>query len=245
MVSLPHAATNEIFVRQLQALVTPGAQVSDDLVEAWIWWFNSHQPAQGGVWVPHLGWVHTLIAPPSDPRPAPSTEGREQAAPPPSPPHPTARRPGGMRKRDRPRQGRNLTSLAARYPETACAAPLLRERDPSPIAMVALENGHYYQVRIIRHPQESHWSLQAVDSMLPATTALPDSPTPLLNDQPPDPLTAIVSERPAPGTQAMPSTASGGGRGAAGHKPGRGQRHGGSTSTAGSSWKRSPSANGR
>ena len=29
--------------------------------------------------------------------------------------------------------------------------------------------------------------------MLPATTALPDSPTPLLNDQPPDPLTAVVS----------------------------------------------------
>ena len=29
--------------------------------------------------------------------------------------------------------------------------------------------------------------------MLPATTALPDSPTPLLKDQPTDPLTAIVS----------------------------------------------------
>ena len=41
VVLLPHAATTEIFVRQLQALVTPGAQVSDDLVEAWIWWFNN------------------------------------------------------------------------------------------------------------------------------------------------------------------------------------------------------------
>ena len=59
--------------------------------------------------------------------------------------------------------------------------------------MIVLENGHYYQVQIIPHLQESHWSLEAVDSMLPATTALPDSPTPLLNDQPPDPLTAIVS----------------------------------------------------
>ena len=59
--------------------------------------------------------------------------------------------------------------------------------------MIVLENGHYYQVRIIPHPQESHWSLEAVDSMLPATTALPDIPSPLLNDQPPDPLTAIVS----------------------------------------------------
>ena len=55
VVPLPHAATTEIFVRQLQALFTPGAQVSDDLVEAWIWWFNPHQPAQGGVWVPLLG----------------------------------------------------------------------------------------------------------------------------------------------------------------------------------------------
>ena len=59
--------------------------------------------------------------------------------------------------------------------------------------MIVLENGHHYQVRIIPHPQESHWSLEAVDSMLPATTALPHTPTPLLNDQPPDPLTAIVS----------------------------------------------------
>ena len=59
--------------------------------------------------------------------------------------------------------------------------------------MVVLENGHYYHVRIILHPQESHWSLEFVDSMLPATTALLDSPNPLLNDQPPDPLTAIVS----------------------------------------------------
>ena len=47
-VPLPHAAKTKSFVRQLQALVTPGTQVSDDLVEAWIWWFNTHQPAQGG-----------------------------------------------------------------------------------------------------------------------------------------------------------------------------------------------------
>ena len=105
VVPLPHAVTTEIFVRQLQALVTPEAQVSDDLVAAWIWWFNTHQPAQGGVRVPHLGWVHTLIAPQTDPRPAPSTGGREQAAETRNPPHPTARRPGGMGKRDRPRQG--------------------------------------------------------------------------------------------------------------------------------------------
>ena len=85
------------------------------------------------------------------------------------------------------------TSLAARYLETVRAAPLPRERVSSTIAMVVLKNGHYYHVRIIPHPQESHWSLGAFDSMLSATTALPDSPTPLLNDQLPDPLTAIVS----------------------------------------------------
>ena len=59
--------------------------------------------------------------------------------------------------------------------------------------MILLQNGHYYQVRIIPHPQRGHWSLVAVDSMLPATTDLPDSPIPLLPGQPPDPLTAVVS----------------------------------------------------
>ena len=148
------------------------------------------------MWVQHLGWVHTLIAPPTDPRTGPSTGGQERVAPP--------RRPETLRippyeglaawesgtARDRVY---NLTSLEARYPETARTAPPPRERDPSTIAMIVLENGHYYQVRIIPHPQESHWSLEAVDFMPAATTALPDSPTPLLPGQPPDPLTAIVS----------------------------------------------------
>ena len=79
-----------------------------------------------------------------------------------------------------------------RYPETARAGPPSRERDPSTIAMIVFESGHYYQVRITPHAQESHWSLEAVDSMLPANTALPNSPTSLANDQPPDPLTTIL-----------------------------------------------------
>ena len=195
MVPLPHAATTEIFVRQLQVLVTPGTQILDDLVQACIWRFHTHQPAQGGVCVPQLGCVHTLIAPPTDSRLAPSTGGRERATPPPRPetlripPQEglAARESGTARNRRR-----NLTSLAARYPGTVRAAPPPRERDPRTIAMIVLENGHYYQVRIIPHPQKSHWSLEAVDSMLPATTALPDSPISLLNDQPPDPLTGIV-----------------------------------------------------
>ena len=37
VVPLPHAAAADISVRQLQALVTPGMQIADDLVDAWIW----------------------------------------------------------------------------------------------------------------------------------------------------------------------------------------------------------------
>ena len=148
------------------------------------------------MWVPHLGWVHTLIAPPTDPRPAPSNGGRKRDAPPPRPetlripPHEGLAAWESGTARDR---GRHLTILATRYPETARAAPPPREHEPSTIATILLENGQYYQVRILPHPQESHCSLEVVDSMLPATTALPDRPTPLLNGQPPDPLTAIVS----------------------------------------------------
>ena len=196
VVPVPHAATTEIFVRQLQALVTPGTQITDDLVDAWIWWFNTHQPDQGGIWIPHLGWAHTLIAPPTDPQTAPSTGGRERAAPTPRPETLLIPRYEGLAEwesrtaRDR---GRNLTSMVERYPETARAAPPQRERDPSTTTINVLESGHYYQVRITPHPQESHCSLEAVDSMVQATTALLDSPTPLPNNQPPDPLTAILS----------------------------------------------------
>ena len=80
-IALPEAATTDIVVRQLQTIVAPRTQIADDLVDAWIWWFNAKEPNQGGVWVPHLGWAHTLIAPPTNPRPAPSTGGWERAAP--------------------------------------------------------------------------------------------------------------------------------------------------------------------
>ena len=193
VVSLPHAETTDIFVRQLQALVAPGTPIADDLVEAWIWLVNTHQPDQGGIWVPHLGWANTLIAPPTDPRPAPSTRGRERAAPPPRaetlniPPYKGLAEWKSRTARDR---GRNLKGMVERYPETALPP---REGDPSAIAMIVLESGHYYQVRITPHPQERRWSLEAVDSMLLAAAGLLDTPTPLSNDQPPDPLTAIVS----------------------------------------------------
>ena len=59
--------------------------------------------------------------------------------------------------------------------------------------MIVLESGHYHQVQITPHPQEYHWNLEAVNSMLPARAALPDGGTPLPNNQPSDPLTAVVS----------------------------------------------------
>ena len=49
VVPLPHAASTDISVRQLQALVSPGIQIADDFVDAWIWWFNVNQPEQAGV----------------------------------------------------------------------------------------------------------------------------------------------------------------------------------------------------
>ena len=198
VVPLPHAATTDIFVRQLQALITPGTQIADNLVDAWIWLFNANQPDQRGIWVPHLGWAHTLVAPLRDPRPAPSTRGREWAAP-----QPRAntlhirlyKDLADWERRTARDRGLNLMSMVERYPPgvgTARTVPPPREGDPSTIAMIVLESGHYYQVRITPHPLESHWSLEAVHSMLPASAALPDGPTPLPRDQVPDPLTAIV-----------------------------------------------------
>ena len=68
-------------MRQLRVLLSPGMQIADNLVDAWIWWFNANRPDQGGVLVLHLGWAHTLIAPPADTGPMPSKGGRERAAP--------------------------------------------------------------------------------------------------------------------------------------------------------------------
>ena len=190
VVPLPHAASTDISVRQLQALVTPGMQIADDLVDARSWWFNFNQPDQSGVWVPHLGWAHTLIALPTEPRPAPSTGGRERAAPQPRanalniPPY------NGLvdwESRTAPDRGRNLRDIVERYPpgaQTARPGPQGREDYPSKISMIMSESGHQYQVRISPHPQECHWNLEAIDSMPPARAALPDSPTPLPKNQP-------------------------------------------------------------
>ena len=199
VVPLPHAAATNISVRRLHKLVAPGMQIADDLVDWWIWWFNVIQPDQERVWVPHLGWAHTPIALPTEPRPGSSTGGRERAAQQPRanalkiPPY------NGLtdwESRKAPGRGRNLRDMVERYlpgAETARAGPPRREDDPSNICMIVSECGHYYQVRITPHPQECHWNLKSVDSMLPASAALPDGPNPLPQNQRPDPLTAVVS----------------------------------------------------
>ena len=174
VVPLPHTASTDISVRQLQALVSPRMQIADDLVDAWIWWFNINQPDQGGVWVPHLGWAQTLIAPPTDPRPAPSTGGRERAAPQPRANAlniPPSRGVAQWESRTASDRGRNLRDLVERYPpgaEAARAGPPRRKDDPSTISMIVLESGHSYQLRITPHLRECHWNLEAVNSMLPA-----------------------------------------------------------------------------
>ena len=126
-------------------------QITNDLVEAWIWWLTAHQPDQEGIWLPHLAWAHTLIAPLTDPRPAPSTVGRKRAAPQPRaetlniPPYKDVAEWDSRTARDR---GRNLKSMVGLYPETARAAPPSREGDPSTMAMIMFESGRYYRVRI-------------------------------------------------------------------------------------------------
>ena len=140
VVCLLDAAATDTSVWQLQALVTPGMQIADDLVDAWMWWFNTNQPDQGGVWVPHLVWGHTLIAPPTDPRPAPSTGGQHQAAPQSRanalniPPYKDL---AERESRTAPGWGRNLSELVEGYPsgtEAARAGPRDAKMTPTPSA---------------------------------------------------------------------------------------------------------------
>ena len=165
----------------------------------WIWWFNCHQSDRGRVWVPHLAWAHTLIALPAEPRPVPNPGGQTRAAPQLKvhalniPPH---RGLAYWESRTARERGQNLRTMTKRYSQTARpgahAEPPPRDA-PSTVAMVVLESGHYYQVRITPRPLDNHWDLEAADSMLPRYLRLPDDPTPLLPGQRPDLLTAIVS----------------------------------------------------
>ena len=195
---LPHGATN-IRVRHLQGLLTLGQKTPDDLVDLWKWWFNCHEPDQGRVWVPHLAWAQTLIAPPTEPRPAASPGGRTRAAPQMNadalniPPH------GGLaywESRMARERGQNLETMTEPYAQMAGpgahAEPPPRD-SASTVAMVVLQSGHYYQVRITPRALDNHWDLEAAETMLPRDVGLPDDPTPLLPGQPPDLLTAIVS----------------------------------------------------
>ena len=111
------------------------------------------------------------------------------------PQHPAVQKPGKMGKQDSQRLGAHPQEHGGAVPTrsgdgTRRAPP--RQGETSTVAMIVLESGHYYQVRITAHLQECHWSLEAVNSMILASAALLDSSGPLPNDQPPDPLTAIV-----------------------------------------------------
>ena len=208
---LSHGATN-ICVQQLQALLTLRQCTPDDIIDVWIWWFNYHQPDRGRVWVPHLDWAHMLITPPTEPRPAPNPGGRTRAAPQLSadalniPPH------GGLaycESRTPRERAQNLRTMTERYAQKAgpgAHADRPPRDTPSTVAMVVLESGHYYQVSITPQPLETHWDLEAAESMLPRDVHLPEGPTPLLLDQSPDLLTAIVywlSRHMAPGTRPL------------------------------------------
>ena len=117
MVTLPHAAATATSMRQLQALLNPGMQIADDLADAWSWWFNFNQLGQGGLWATHLGWAHTLILPPTEPRPAPSTGGQKQAAPQPRANALNIPSDNGMadcESRTAPTRGRNLRDMSER-----------------------------------------------------------------------------------------------------------------------------------
>ena len=161
-----------------------------------IWWFN-----QGRVWVPHLAWAHTLIAPPTDPRPAPNPGGQTGAASQLDadalniPPHGNL---AHWESRATRESGQNLRTMTERYAQLAGPGahvePLPRDA-PSTVAMVVFKSGHYYQVRITPRPLDNHWDLEAADSMLPRDVDLPGGPTPLTPGQPPDLLTAMVSEK--------------------------------------------------
>ena len=80
-----------------------------------------------------------------------------------------------------PGRGRDLRAVVERYvagPERSHAGP--RGQDTLSIfSMVVLENGHYCRLRMTPRPPAQHWHLEALNSMLPRDTALPDSPTTL------------------------------------------------------------------
>ena len=153
------------------------------------------------MWVPHPAWAHTLTALPTTPQPAPRPCGRQRAAP-----------QLGLDALNIPgynglttweiwtaqKGGGNLWKMVERYTHTAGqevhAGPPGRSI-PSTVAMVVLNNGHYSQVRITPQPLLRRRELKAVDFMLHRDMVLPESPGTLLPDQPPDPLTNIVSGR--------------------------------------------------
>ena len=70
-----------MYVRHIRTPLSPRDRVPDNLIDMRIWWLNVHQPASDGtrMWVPQLGCVHTLAAPPAACRPPPSQGAKPTA----------------------------------------------------------------------------------------------------------------------------------------------------------------------
>ena len=158
MTLMPHGATN-VYVRQLQTLLSPEERVPEDFVNVWMWWFNLPRPDQEGMWVPHLSWTHRVIATPTERQPVPSAGGRKRAMPLlranalSIPPYNDL---AAWESRRTPERGRNFRDIVERYaegPETSHARPPGRDA-PSTVVLVVLENSNYYHVMISPLPQE-------------------------------------------------------------------------------------------
>ena len=76
--SLSHGATN-IYVGEVETLLSPEASISDNLVNVSVRWLNLQQPTQEQMWVTHVSQRHTLIALPAKHRLAPTAGGREKS----------------------------------------------------------------------------------------------------------------------------------------------------------------------
>ena len=148
----------------------------------------------------HLAWAHTLVAPLTEPRPAPRARGWKWAAPKMRADALNILPYNGLAAWESwtgPERGSNIRAMVERYaagPETSHAKPPGRGT-LSVVSMVVFKDGQYYQVRITPWLLAPRLDLEAVDSMLLRDPALPDGPSTLYPDQRLDPLTATMSGR--------------------------------------------------
>ena len=140
------------------------------------------------MWVPKLALAHTLLALTAPP---PRTIARSQsqrcaAAEGGQPQHPTVHQSEIVGRLHGPAKGAESQGPGVR----TCAGGRRRHafrpnRDtPSTVLLIMLEAGHYYHVRISPQRADRRWDLEAIDSMIPVATSLPDGPTTLIPGHP-------------------------------------------------------------